>query len=116
MKSFGLPKRLLLKKPDQFKKLIKNGRRSSGRLINLYYLPAARGTGSVGFTTVKRLRRAVDRNRARRLMREVFRIHRMSFRKGNDYLFQWKGEVPGWIYADAEADITAIMRKEGLSQ
>ena len=116
MKSFGLPKRLLLKKPDQFRRLIKDGRRSGGRLVNLYYLPAAQGTGAVGFTTVKKLRRAVDRNRARRLLREVFRIRRLNFTMGNDYLFQWKGEVSGRSYADAEADIMTIMGKEGLLQ
>jgi len=116
MKPFSLPKERVLKKPEEFGRLIRRGRRIEGERINLYYLPAGKGTGLVGFTTVRKLGRAVDRNRARRLMREVFRIHQGRLRKGNDYLFQWKGSVAPWKFADAEKDMLFILAREGLIQ
>lgn len=106
----------MLKKPDQFSGLIRGGRRAGGERVNLYYRSAESVPGRVGFTTVKKLGRAVDRNRARRLMREVFRIHQASLRQGKDYLFQWKGSVAGWKFADAEKDMLSILSREGLIQ
>lgn len=114
VKSFSLPRRRVLKKADQFRRLIRNGRRVGGGRISVYYLPSEGKPGLVGFTTVRKLGGAVERNRARRLMREVYRLHQKEMKEANDYLFLWKGAVKDWKFQDTEREMVKLLVREGL--
>ncbi len=54
------------------------------------------------------------RNRARRLMREAFRLHQHEVREGRDYVFIWLGPIDGIKLADVEERMLDILKRGGL--
>jgi ribonuclease P protein component len=69
----------------EFDALFRRARRKDGRYVQLLWSPAARSPGRVGFAIgTKSLPRAVDRNRIRRMLREVLRIARPAIESSRD--------------------------------
>ncbi len=74
---FALPKETRLLKRADFLRVYEHGKRFEGRFMTVFILPA-NGTGHrVGITATKKaIGNAVMRNRAKRLLRESFRLSR----------------------------------------
>ena len=66
-----------------FRKLYSTGGFANGYLV-LYARPNRLGQNGVGITTGKKLGHAVVRNRARRRLREVYRLNEEKFKPGYD--------------------------------
>jgi ribonuclease P protein component len=62
----------------------------------------------VGMTITKRVGHAVDRNRVKRVLREVFRRHRELFPEGADVVIIAKQGAPTVGYHDALAEVTRV--------
>jgi len=66
-----------LRNPAEFRKVYDGGRRIDGRLMTAFVLPNGLGYHRFGVTASRKLTRlAVGRNRAKRLLREAFRLSR----------------------------------------
>jgi ribonuclease P protein component len=77
LKSFGLPKEARLAKRAEFLRVYEQGFRIEGRFMTVFILPNDRGLQRVGITATKKaIGKAHDRNRAKRLLRETFRLSR----------------------------------------
>lgn len=75
--SFALPKEARLAKRAEFLRVYEQGTRYEGRLMTLFVMPNNRPLNRVGVTATKKaIGKAHDRNRAKRLMRECFRLSR----------------------------------------
>lgn len=112
--SLGFSRQWILKKPDSFRSLYRNGRRLRGEIITLFYRREAGEHFLVGFTTRKKLTGAVGRNRVRRLMREVIRIHQHEIPQDLLCLFLWHGPIEGADFSITEAEMMGLLRQGGL--
>jgi ribonuclease P protein component len=73
--SFRLPKEIRLLKRAEFLRVYEHGKRYEGRFMTVFILPNDRGVHRLGVTaTRKAIGKAHDRNRAKRLLREAFRL------------------------------------------
>jgi ribonuclease P protein component len=74
---FGLPKEARLLKRAEFLRVYDQGKRFEGRFMTVFVLPSDRTIHRVGITATKKaIGKAHDRNRAKRLLRETFRLSR----------------------------------------
>ncbi len=74
---FRLPKENRLRKPKEFRVVYENGKRFDGRFVTVFIKPSAGAVQRVGITASKKIsNKAHDRNRAKRLLRETFRLSR----------------------------------------
>jgi ribonuclease P protein component len=87
-------RRYRLSGAGEFDALFRRARRQEGRYLQLLWSPAARTTGRVGFAIgAKTLPRAVDRNRIRRVLREVLRNARPAI-ESFDVILRLKRGAP----------------------
>jgi ribonuclease P protein component len=80
-KGYGFPKSSRLLKPSEFRNTYQNGTRVPGRLFAAFCLrrEGAEGAGPrVGFTAPRAFGKAVQRNRAKRRIREALRVRLAS--------------------------------------
>ena len=74
---FSLPKEARLRKRADFLRVYELGKRIEGRFMTVFILPASGDIHRVGITATKKaIGKAHDRNRAKRLLRESFRLSR----------------------------------------
>ncbi len=73
--SFAFPKEARLLKRAEFLRVYDKGKRIEGRFMTVFILPNDKPLQRVGITATKKaIGKAHDRNRAKRLLRETFRL------------------------------------------
>jgi len=76
-KKFALSKKEILKDQRDFNRIFRYGTVLSGYYVDLLYLRSE--TSKIGFIVKKKIKKAVDRNRCRRLLKEVYRLNKSKF-------------------------------------
>lgn len=76
--SFSFPKEARLARRAEFLRVYEQGTRFDGRFMTVFILPSDLGRHRAGITATKKAigNKAHDRNRAKRLLRESFRLSR----------------------------------------
>jgi ribonuclease P protein component len=76
-KRFTLPKQRILKSSKEIREVLHEGKRLSGKSINIFYILADEEKFAV--VVPKRIGNAVKRNRMKRLAREIYRKNPVWF-------------------------------------
>lgn len=84
-----------LKKNHEFRRLYQRGNSAAGRCLVVYCRRNSLGRNRLGLTASVKLGGAVVRNRARRRMREVYRLHSPRLRQGWDIILVARGRTAG---------------------
>jgi ribonuclease P protein component len=87
--NFRLLKENRLRKPAEFRLVYENGKRFEGRFVTVFIKPSETAFQRLGITASKKIsNKAHDRNRAKRLLREAFRLSRAELNE-LDTKFDW---------------------------
>lgn len=74
------------------------------------------GTSRLGVVTSRKIGNAVARSRARRLMREVFRLHQHDIQQKADIVLVARQSIAGKSFAQVELDFMAAAKQAKLIQ
>jgi ribonuclease P protein component len=111
----GLPRALRLRRADDFQDAFAQQRAFRGRFLVLYVRAAPDAARRLGVAAGKRtFRRAVDRARAKRLLREAFRLNRVRFQAQADVLLLARRAILDVKRPDVEADLLKVAKRAGL--
>jgi ribonuclease P protein component len=118
--SAGAPRRTLrkanrLKQGRDFSRVRQQGERLAIGCLIANWRPLPPGSPSrLGLVASGKLGGAVIRNRARRLLRESFRLHRHSFDRPVDLVLVARASIVGKRLRDVEKDFLTTLRKGRL--
>jgi len=113
--ALGLPRQRRIKQGRDFARARNEGRRlACGCLIlNWIGLPAS-SNSRVGVITSRRIGNAVVRSRARRLLREAFRVNQTCLTQPVDVVLVARPSIVDKPYAEVTKDYLAALRRAGL--
>lgn len=103
-----------LKENYLFRRLYRRGESAANRYLALYCKRNGLPVNRVGLTVSSKLGCAVVRNRLRRRLREIYRLHEDSFRRGWDIVAVGRGAAPGADFRKLEDAYLALAAKLGL--
>ena len=114
-KRLGFARSQRLKQGRDFARARQEGQRVVlGCLIANWRRLPADATTRLGVVTSKKIGGAVVRNRARRLMREAFRVHQQELTPPVDLVLVARQSIAGRGLAEVEKDFLAAMDRAGL--
>lgn len=105
-----------LKLNHVFRRLYRGGKQSANRYLVLYCRKNRSAGNRVGITTGKKLGKAVVRNRVRRRLREVYRIHESQFKPSYDLVVVARSAAVDASFSQLEGAYLALAAKLGLLQ
>ena len=100
-----------LKKNYEFRRLYAKGRSAVMPALVIYARPNRRSENRVGFTVTTRLGHAVTRNRIRRRLREIYRLHEAELKPGTDLVVVARGRSVNAAYRELEREFLSACRK-----
>ena len=103
-----------LTRNNDFRRLYKRGKSLVDRNIVVYYTKNTLCANRVGFTVGKKVGGAVTRNRAKRLMRESFRLLEPGLAQGFDFVFVSRSRLPHLKRQAVDASLSRLLGSAGL--
>ncbi|MEW6281260.1 MAG: ribonuclease P protein component [Candidatus Eremiobacterota bacterium] len=103
-----------LKRSRDFERILRHGRSIAGAELVLYTRRRGRGCGRVGFCISRKLGSAVRRNRLRRLLREVYRLHCEKIEPRWDLVLLARKEAMGLTLAQLATSFLTLAQRAGI--
>jgi ribonuclease P protein component len=98
-----------IRRRAEFKQVYEQGTRIHSRYSTVFMLPNGREVGRLGIAATRKLGGAVQRNRAKRLIREVFRRNKIA--DGFDVVVIPKRELLDASLIALEADYRTLLER-----
>jgi ribonuclease P protein component len=111
MSGQGLPAAQRIRRKLEFERVFKRGIRVHGRFMTLFLLPNGGAAARFGVAATRKIGTAVDRNRAKRLSREVFRRKKAAV--GLDVVVVPRREMLDASFVTLENDYRAALDRAG---
>ncbi len=106
-----LPAAQRIRRRPEFERVYKQGARVHGRLMTLFVMPNGRTVPRLGVAATRKIGSAVDRNRAKRLAREVFRRRKVA--TGLDVVVVPRREMLDAPFTSVESDYYSTLERSG---
>jgi ribonuclease P protein component len=104
-----------IKQGRDFSRVRQEGERTvTGCLIANWRRVPGGGAPRLGIVTGRKIGNAVVRSRARRLLREVFRVHQHDLEQPVDLVLIARASIAGKTFTDVEKDFLTTLRKARL--
>lgn len=103
-----------IKENYEFRRLYAKGKSAVAPSVVVYCRKNGRGHNRLGVTVSTKLGHAVVRNRARRRLRELFRLSQANMAQGYDVLLVARGKTARIPHKYLQRDYDGAMRKLGL--
>jgi ribonuclease P protein component len=101
-----------IRRRSEFQRVFDKGQRVHGRFMTVLAAPGQAGTARLGIVASKKLGDAVHRNRAKRVIREVFRrTVGAADRPGLDIVVIPRRELFDAAYSALENDFRTVLRR-----
>ncbi len=103
-----------LKQNHLFRRLYQKGRSAANKYLVLYCRKNGLEENRVGYTVSAKLGHAVVRNRVRRRLREIYRLHEGQFAPGWDLVVVARGRSTDAPYQKLEGAYLSLAEKMGV--
>ena len=97
-----------------FRRLYRKGSSAANRYLVLYYRRNGSNENRIGLTVGAKLGCAVRRNRVRRRLREIYRLHETQFLPGYDIVVVVRGRAMDAPYRELEQAYLSLAEKLSL--
>jgi ribonuclease P protein component len=77
-------------------------------------LPGTGGTSRIGLSSGRKVGEAVTRNRVKRRMREILRVHRPFLTRSVDLVLVASPKAALLTFPEMEQEVASLLRKAGL--
>jgi len=111
MSGQALPAVERIRRRPEFERVYSGGAKVHGRFMTVFVLANNGTVPRFGVAATRKIGSSVDRNRAKRLAREVFRRHKMA--AGLDIVVVPRREMLDAPFASLEADYNAALQRSG---
>lgn len=110
-----LKKEFRLRKQKDFENVFNKGFYFSNNLLSLKATENDSPISRFGFIVSKKIsKKAVERNRVKRLLRESIRLMRENIKIGFDVVFIPKIEIVGKSFAEVDSSVEKLLKRSGL--
>ena len=107
----GLPATERIRRRPEFERVYNGGARIHGRFMTVFVMPNGGPAPRLGVAATRKLGSAVERNRAKRLAREVFRRHKVA--AALDIVVVPRREMLDAPFASLEAEYQSLLERHG---
>ncbi len=108
---FSFPRTDRLTSRRQFTTVYERGRRVRGKVVTVFGLGNRLGHCRVGFTVTRKLGNAVARNRIRRILREIYRVNRLSSQGSLDIVVNAHASILDHPRPEIERDVVRCIKR-----
>jgi ribonuclease P protein component len=103
-----------LRAPSDFKKVYGSGHSVANRFLVLYYHKREGGQSRIGFSIGKRVGAAAERNRAKRRLSEIYRLHQAEIKEPYDLVVICRLQATSLNFQDLAKSFRGLLVKSGI--
>lgn len=111
---YTLDRSFRIRRNKEYRRIYRIGHRFRNRAGLLYVCRKKHAPIRIGFVATKRIGDAVSRNRAKRLMKEVYRLHRHELSLGYEVVLLAGEFLTKATYREAEKALISLWRQAGI--
>lgn len=105
---------LRITKKNDYREVYNKGTVFKNRELVLWKLKKEKfGKTRIGYSVGKRFGTAVERNRAKRLLKEVYRLNKGNIKEGYDLVVVARGALKRKSFSEAESSFLNVLSKAG---